>query len=51
MPIQNEYHRLIQSSELDVILEKGRLEASQIAQKKVQTFKQKLGLGNLKAQR
>jgi tryptophanyl-tRNA synthetase len=50
-PIQNEYHRLLQSSELDTILEKGRIEASQIAQKKVRTFKRKLGLGNLKVQR
>lgn len=51
MPIQNEYNRLLQSNELDTILERGRLEASQIAQKKVQTFKRKLGLGNIKAQR
>lgn len=51
MPIQNEYNRLLQSSELDTILERGRLEASKIAQKKVQTFKRKLGLGTLKAQR
>jgi tryptophanyl-tRNA synthetase len=50
-PIQNEYHRLLQSSDLDTILEKGRIEASQIAQKKVRTFKRKLGLGNLKVQR
>jgi tryptophanyl-tRNA synthetase len=50
-PIQKRYHALLASSELDEILEKGRQEARQIAQKKVLTFKRKLGLGNLKVQR
>jgi len=50
-PIQEQYQALLNDTSLDDILEKGRLEASLLAQKKVQTFKRKLGLGNLKSQR
>lgn len=50
-PIQEKYQTLLKEPSLDEILEKGRQEASQLAQKKVRTFKRKLGLGYLKSQR
>lgn len=50
-PIQESYQALLDDSSLDELLEKGRLEASHLAQKKVRTFKRKLGLGNIKSQR
>ncbi len=44
-PIQERYHALIASKELDEILNRGRDEAAKIATKKAQTLSKRLGLG------
>jgi tryptophanyl-tRNA synthetase len=44
-PIQERYNQLINSSELDDILDKGREVASKIAYKKIMKFNDRIGLG------
>jgi tryptophanyl-tRNA synthetase len=44
-PIQERYYELVNSSELDEILDKGRDVASKIAYKKVMKFNDRIGLG------
>ncbi len=44
-PIQERYHALMESQELSNILDEGKKHAEQLAIKKVQRFKKKLGLG------
>ena len=45
MPIQDKYYKLINSKELDNILDKGRDRANQVAYKKVLKFNDRIGLG------
>jgi len=44
-PIQEKYYQLINSKELDDILDKGRDRANQVAYKKVMKFNDRIGLG------
>ncbi len=44
-PIQEKYYQLINSKELDDILDKGRDKANQVAYKKVMKFNDRIGLG------
>ncbi len=44
-PIKEKYHTLLNSKELDAILDEGAIYASKIANKKVAKFNHKLGLG------
>jgi tryptophanyl-tRNA synthetase len=44
-PIQARYHELIQSKELDEILDRGRDRANQVAERKLQKLMDKIGLG------
>jgi len=44
-PIQERYNKLINSKELDDILDKGRERANQVAYKKVMKFNDRIGLG------
>lgn len=50
-PIQERYQALMHDPSLDKLLDQGRDEASKIAEKKVQTFQRKLGLGRSKSPR
>jgi len=44
-PIQERFHQLVNSKELDDILDKGRERANQVAYKKVMKFNDRIGLG------
>ncbi len=47
-PIQEKYNQLVNSSELDDILDDGREVASKIAYKKIMKFNDRIGLGRNK---
>lgn len=47
-PIQEKYHKILKSKELDDILNKGRDRAKMIAQRKIQKVYHKVGLGRKK---
>ena len=47
-PIQERYHALLASSELDVVLDEGRDQAKRVAYKKIMKVYKRLGLGRIK---
>lgn len=47
-PIQERYHALLASNELDIVLDEGRDQASRVAYKKIMKVYKRLGLGRIK---